>query len=130
MSVFSTGSVVVLEEGSLNWWTFLGQTNPRLHPTRSSSLVSYLPQFGALNTVEGVNLLELLLMASKVAYENEEYVKNAMTNYWKMNFVGFYNCWNKYTETYGTQVYIFTDTARRGCQPDRGDVPRNWVLGR
>ncbi|KAJ8635705.1 hypothetical protein MRB53_009972 [Persea americana] len=106
-----TGSVVVPEEGTLNWWTFLGHTDPRLHLTKSSSPVSYLPQLGALNTVEGVNLLELLLMASKAAYENEEYVNNAVTNYWKMNFVGFYNCWNKYTETYGTQVYIFTDTA-------------------
>ncbi|XXG48844.1 hypothetical protein AAC387_Pa02g3179 [Persea americana] len=106
-----TGSVVIPEEGTLNWWTFLGHIDPRLDLTKSSSLISYLPQWGALNTMEGVNLLELLLMASKAAYENEAYVKNAVTNHWKMNFVGFYSCWNKYTETYGTQLFIFTDTS-------------------
>ena len=88
---FFTGSVVVPEEGTLNWWTFLGHTDPRLHLTKSSSPVSYLPQLGALNTVEGVNLLELLLMASKAAYENEEYVNNAVTNYWKVRFC-FLHC--------------------------------------
>lgn len=84
---FYTGnSVVVPEEGTLNWWTFLGHIDPRLDLTKSSSLISYLPQLGALNTMEGVNLLELLLMASKVAYENEAYVKNAVTNHWKVWF--------------------------------------------
>eukprot|EP00268_Persea_americana_P025539 TRINITY_DN2487_c1_g1_i4.p1 TRINITY_DN2487_c1_g1~~TRINITY_DN2487_c1_g1_i4.p1 ORF type:complete len:220 (-),score=28.72 TRINITY_DN2487_c1_g1_i4:107-694(-) len=81
-----TGSVVIPEEGTLNWWTFLGHIDPRLDLTKSSSLISYLPQLGAINTMEGVNLLELLLMASKAAYENEAYVKNAVTNHWKVWF--------------------------------------------
>ena len=83
---FYTGSVVIPEEGTLNWWTFLGHIDPRLDLTKSSSLISYLPQLGAINTMEGVNLLELLLMASKAAYENEAYVKNAVTNHWKVWF--------------------------------------------
>ncbi|RWR76187.1 Phospholipase A1-IIbeta [Cinnamomum micranthum f. kanehirae] len=105
-------SVVIPKEGTETWWTFLGLIDPRLDLTKSSSLLTYLPQFGAIKTVFGVDLLELMLMASKVAYENAAVVEYAVTKRWKMNFVGFYSCWNKFTKTYGTQAYIFTDTAK------------------
>eukprot|EP01018_Ginkgo_biloba_P001333 Gb_19947 [translate_table: standard] len=37
---------------------------------------------------------DLCIMASKLVYENENVVKNAVTNNWKMHFVDFFNFWN------------------------------------
>ena len=88
-----TVSVVIPKEGTETWWTFLGLMDPRLDLTKSSSLITYLPQFGAIKTVFGVDLLELLLMASKVAYENAAVVEYAVTKRWKVGLSHFsVNC--------------------------------------
>ncbi|KAH9713945.1 triacylglycerol lipase OBL1 [Citrus sinensis] len=39
-------------------------------------------------------LMDLCIMASKLAYENAEVVRNVVVDHWKMHFVDFYNCWN------------------------------------
>uniref|UniRef100_A0A452Y208 Uncharacterized protein n=1 Tax=Aegilops tauschii subsp. strangulata TaxID=200361 RepID=A0A452Y208_AEGTS len=39
-------------------------------------------------------ILEITVMAAKIAYENAAFVKNVVNNVWKFNFVGFYNGWN------------------------------------
>lgn len=77
---------MIPKEGTVNWWTFLGLIDTRLDLTKSSALFSYLPQVGTLKTVFGVNLLELLLMASKIAYENAAVVEYAVTQRWKVGF--------------------------------------------
>lgn len=77
---------MIPKEGTINWWTFLGLIDTRLDLTKSSALFSYLPQVGTLKTVFGVNLLELLLMASKIAYENAAVVEYAVTQRWKVGF--------------------------------------------
>lgn len=37
---------------------------------------------------------DVLVMASKLAYENPAVVQRVVTTVWKMNFVKFYECWN------------------------------------
>ena len=36
----------------------------------------------------------LCVMASKVAYENEAFIRDVVTRRWKMEFVKFFDCWN------------------------------------
>ncbi|XP_065876123.1 triacylglycerol lipase OBL1-like [Euphorbia lathyris] len=51
----------------------------------------------------------LCMMASKAAYENQAYVKNIVNDYWKMEFLGFYDFWNDYEDKMTTQAFIFRD---------------------
>lgn len=62
------------------------------------------------------SIIDLTVMAAEMAYENAARVEDVVINCWKLNFVGFYNGWNKYlnndywhTET--TQAFVMTDTA-------------------
>ncbi|KAL3652363.1 hypothetical protein CASFOL_002044 [Castilleja foliolosa] len=52
-------------------------------------------------------LMDICVMASKLAYENDKVVKNVIDLHWKMHFVAFYNCWNagRWSET------VVTDSA-------------------
>ncbi|XP_057527461.1 triacylglycerol lipase OBL1-like isoform X2 [Amaranthus tricolor] len=49
----------------------------------------------------------LSIMASKLAYENEAFIKSAVTNRWEMEFVGFYNFYNEFQHKSTTQAFIF-----------------------
>ncbi|KAF5466260.1 hypothetical protein F2P56_016203 [Juglans regia] len=55
------------------------------------------------------NLMDLCIMASKLAYENAEVVRNIVLHHWKMHFVKFYNCWNDFQKEMSTQVFILCD---------------------
>ncbi|XP_074303596.1 triacylglycerol lipase OBL1 isoform X1 [Silene latifolia] len=55
------------------------------------------------------SLMDLCIMASKLAYENVVLVKEVVVNSWKMHFVDFYNGWNEYHQQRSTQVFIFCD---------------------
>ncbi|KAE8667180.1 Autoinhibited H(+)-ATPase isoform 1 [Hibiscus syriacus] len=52
---------------------------------------------------------DLCLMASKLAYENAQVVRNVVVNRWKMNFVDFYHCWDDYQKEKSTQVFLLCD---------------------
>lgn len=54
---------------------------------------------------------DVLVMASKLAYENESVIKKVVTEDWNMHFVGFYSCWNEFLQEHNTQVFVFTDRA-------------------
>eukprot|EP01018_Ginkgo_biloba_P008004 Gb_19034 [translate_table: standard] len=56
-------------------------------------------------------MADVCVMASKLAYENEFVIRNAVTERWKMHFVEFFNCWNKFLEKKSTQAFIFCDRA-------------------
>ncbi|KAJ9568464.1 hypothetical protein OSB04_004430 [Centaurea solstitialis] len=73
------------------------------------------------------SLMDLSMMASKLAYENANVIKNVM------HFVDFYDCWNEYQKERSTQVFIFCDKQKdanlivisfRGTEPFDAD---DWI---
>ncbi|KAI3727396.1 hypothetical protein L1987_67210 [Smallanthus sonchifolius] len=79
------------------------------------------------------SLLDLSMMASKLAYENVAVIKNVVNLHWKMHLVDFYNCWNEYEKERSTQVFVFCDKPRdadlivisfRGTEPFDAD---DWI---
>ncbi|KAK0595758.1 hypothetical protein LWI29_009727 [Acer saccharum] len=78
-------------------------------------------------------LMDLCMMASKLAYENAQVVRNVVVNHWKMHFVHFYNCWNDFQKEKSTQVFILCDKPKdatlilisfRGTEPFDAD---DWI---
>ncbi|VAH52848.1 unnamed protein product [Triticum turgidum subsp. durum] len=53
----------------------------------------------------------LCVMASKVAYENEAFIRDVVTSRWQMEFIKFYNCWNEFENAYTAQAFVFCDRA-------------------
>ncbi|XP_047319402.1 triacylglycerol lipase OBL1-like [Impatiens glandulifera] len=49
----------------------------------------------------------IAVMASKLSYENQSHVKKIVTDFWKMEFKGFYDFWNDYQDKPTTQAFIF-----------------------
>ncbi|RDX93601.1 Feruloyl esterase A, partial [Mucuna pruriens] len=80
------------------------------------------------------------MMASKLSYENEEFVGNAVRNHWDMEFLGLHSFWNDYQELESTRAIIVQDrkskpnlivVAFRGTEPFeavqwRTDVDISW----
>ncbi|KAI3984485.1 hypothetical protein MKX01_033978 [Papaver californicum] len=54
-------------------------------------------------------LMDLCMMASKLAYENAKVVRNIVVHHWKMHFVEFFNGWNDFQKEKSTQVFILCD---------------------
>lgn len=51
----------------------------------------------------------LCVMASKLAYESEGFIRNVVTRRWRMEFVRFYDCWNEFRNAYTAQAFVFAD---------------------
>ncbi|KAJ6827423.1 uncharacterized protein M6B38_368230 [Iris pallida] len=51
----------------------------------------------------------LSVMASKLAYENEARIKSIVRGYWDMEFLGFYNCWEDFQDSFCTQAFMMSD---------------------
>ncbi|XP_073133047.1 triacylglycerol lipase OBL1-like [Henckelia pumila] len=73
-------------------------------------------------------------MASKVSYENENCIRDAVQNHWEMDFLGFYEYWNDYQEKATTQAFAFQDKindaiiiAFRGTEPFDADAWRSDI---
>ncbi|KAK4277474.1 hypothetical protein QN277_015470 [Acacia crassicarpa] len=68
----------------------------------------------------------LSMMASKLSYENPNLVETAVKDYWDMDFLGFYRCWNEYQQRDSTRAIMLQDT---NSEPNlivvafRGTVP-------
>ncbi|KAL8251056.1 hypothetical protein R6Q59_034749 [Mikania micrantha] len=50
----------------------------------------------------------LAIMAAKIAYENEAYIRETVEEHWKMKFLMFFDCWNDYEEDYTTQGFMWS----------------------
>lgn len=149
---FKKSTLVIPAQNSANYSTIIALMDPRkdllVLDTASSSTASNHPAaestdvqrdtstrndiFPGLGTGER-SIADVMLMASKFAYENEALVKEVVTNSWQMNFVGFYNCWNESQQRFNKQVFIFTDkehdanaivVAWRGTDPFNAD---DWI---
>ncbi|XVE55886.1 hypothetical protein DITRI_Ditri03aG0193200 [Diplodiscus trichospermus] len=75
----------------------------------------------------------LSIMAAKISYENEAFIKTKVIEQWKMKFLKFYNFWNDFQERYSTQAFMLQDTqsnpnlfvvAFRGTEPFSAD---DWI---
>ncbi|XVE83891.1 hypothetical protein DITRI_Ditri16bG0124700 [Diplodiscus trichospermus] len=78
----------------------------------------------------------LSIMAAKISYENEVFIKTKIIEQWKMRFLKFYNFWNDFQERYSTQAFMLQDTqsnpnlivvAFRGTEPFDADDWRTNV---
>ncbi|KAI4329010.1 hypothetical protein L6164_021317 [Bauhinia variegata] len=75
-------------------------------------------------------LMDLCMLASKLAYENAHVIKSIVNNHWNMHFVDFYNCWNDFQKQESTHVFIICDKPKdanlvlvcfRGTEPFDAD---------
>ncbi|WCJ39278.1 alpha/beta-Hydrolases superfamily protein [Euphorbia peplus] len=111
-SNFVTGKMVVPERGSESFYTFLGHLDGRLDLYKGRDLVEQIGDDSeTIIRAELGNraLMDLCIMASKLAYENAKVVQSVVTHHWKMHFVDFYDCWNDFEQESSTQVFIISD---------------------
>ncbi|CAI9753691.1 unnamed protein product [Fraxinus pennsylvanica] len=93
------GDVVIPQRGSETFISAVGHLDGRIDLYKSDMLLKDFNEPDILNNLlkpEKGNqaLLDLCIMASKLAYENAKVVRNVVNLHWKMHFVDFYNCWN------------------------------------
>ncbi|KAM1113420.1 hypothetical protein ACFX1Q_046153 [Malus domestica] len=54
-------------------------------------------------------LMDLCIMASKLAYENDKVIRKVVVDNWKMHFVDFCSCWNDFRKQMSTNLFILCD---------------------
>ncbi|XP_039061617.1 triacylglycerol lipase OBL1 [Hibiscus syriacus] len=103
------GDVVIPKRGTETFISTIGLIDSRMDLYQGKQLVEDLhnsaPGEGITN-VEFDNraMMDLCLMASKLAYENAEVVRNVV-----VNFLDFYDCWDDYQKEKSTQVFLLCD---------------------
>ncbi|NP_001304804.1 uncharacterized protein LOC105041961 [Elaeis guineensis] len=134
-----TVSVVIPRRGAAHFRSLIAHIDARLDLRKSDSI--HHIHLDKLTCLGETDPLDLAMMAAKLAYENGEYIKDAVTNHWKMHFVGFYSCWNEFLQDKTTQAFILCDKtedadlivlAFRGTEPFNAqdwstDVDLSWL---
>ncbi|XP_071731972.1 triacylglycerol lipase OBL1 [Rutidosis leptorrhynchoides] len=132
------GKVVIPRRGSSTFISTIGHIDGRINLEPGDVFVvkhdvPSLEQIGTQLEAGNKSLMDLCMMASKLAYENAIVIKNVVDLHWKMHFVDFYNCWNEYQKERSTQVFIFSDKPKdadiivisfRGTEPFDAD---DWI---
>ncbi|KAL3681618.1 hypothetical protein R1sor_024574 [Riccia sorocarpa] len=127
--------LVILDRQHADYKSFLALLDPRVelytdfgqNPDKIDQANAEIfpgTQYGSQFTAD------VLVMASKIAYENANSVNRTVGKTWKMNFVGFWDCWNEFQGEQNTQVFIFTDRpvdARAVVVAWRGTEPFNTL---
>lgn len=122
-----------------NYKSLIGHIDSRFDMHGDIHLNNYEP----VEPIPGLKVspINLSIMAAKLSYENAAFVRNVVNDQWKMHFVRFFSCYNKYLKNRGTQAYIFTDRpenaalivlAFRGTEPFNAvdwitDVDLSWL---
>ncbi|XP_051119090.1 triacylglycerol lipase OBL1 isoform X2 [Andrographis paniculata] len=132
---FLHGTVVMPKRGSETFISAIGHLDSRIDLFDVKTL-STQPEFEDKKwqlELGSRALMDLCMMASKLAYENAKVVRNVVDLHWKMHFVGFYNCWNDYQKEQSTQVFVACDKPKdanliivsfRGTEPFDAD---DWI---
>ncbi|KAJ8453128.1 hypothetical protein Cgig2_008012 [Carnegiea gigantea] len=99
-SVIHRGNV---DKKSASYFSFLGHLDSRTELDRK------------IEHGDGRYYPALTMMASKLAYENQNVIKSVVSDHWKMEFMGFYDFYNEFQEIMATQAFIFQE---RGPEND------------
>ncbi|KAI3684726.1 hypothetical protein L6452_33951 [Arctium lappa] len=93
------GKVVKPEESSEKFMSLIGEMDTRLKLDAS------------IRKGDGRYDPSLSMMAAKLSYENEAFVKAAVQDHLKMVFIGFYKFWNDYQNQFTTHATMFQDAS-------------------
>ncbi|XP_059643639.1 triacylglycerol lipase OBL1 [Cornus florida] len=132
---FFHGKVVIPQRGSETFISAIGHLDGRIDLYRSDVLLEGISESASGQRsirveIGDQGLMDLCIIAAKLAYENANVVRNVVNLHWKMHFVDFYNCWNDYQKERSTQVFILCDKPRdanlilisfRGTEPFDAD---------
>lgn len=129
------GKVVIPRRGSATFISTIGHIDGRidLDPGDVFVVGKDVAELGERMDAGNRSLMDLSMMASKLAYENANVIRNVVNLHWKMHFVDFYDCWNAYQKERSTQVFIFCDKQKdanlivisfRGTEPFDAD---DWI---
>ncbi|XP_065865489.1 triacylglycerol lipase OBL1-like [Euphorbia lathyris] len=109
------GSLKIPQRDTVNFLSINGQVDGRIQLYKTTILSENVDNYIA-SDVANVKadlgnryLMDLSIMASKLAYENPKVIQYVIDSFWKMHFVAFYDCWNESQEQSSTQVFICCD---------------------
>ncbi|XP_021761850.1 uncharacterized protein LOC110726688 isoform X1 [Chenopodium quinoa] len=108
-SNFLQGKVVIPERGTTTFISSIGHLDGRIDLNKTDYFGEGSSSSNSKIEIENKSLMDLCVMASKLAYENASVVKEVVVNHWKMHFVEFYDGWNDYQQEKSTQVFILCD---------------------
>ncbi|XP_050382222.1 triacylglycerol lipase OBL1-like [Argentina anserina] len=130
------GTVMVPERGTETFISTIGQLDGRINLYRGETLAEdivgsvYSEEISMKSELGNRALMDLCIMASKLAYENAKVIREIIVDHWKMHFVEFYDCWNDFQKQMSTQVFILCDKPKdanlilvsfRGTEPFDAD---------
>ncbi|KAJ6932888.1 hypothetical protein NC651_008343 [Populus alba x Populus x berolinensis] len=132
---FLQGKVVTPQRDTETFISTIGHLDGRIDLYRDENLLEQLDNSVsaekiATEEIGNRALMDLCIMASKLAYENAKVVQSTVVQHWKMHFVDFYNCWNDFQKEMSTQVFILCDKPKdanlilisfRGTEPFDAD---------
>ncbi|KAL8170645.1 hypothetical protein V2J09_022449 [Rumex salicifolius] len=130
ISNFIQGKVSVPQRDTKTFISSIGHLDGRIDLLKMSHLDGEDDGNCALLEHGSKALMDLCILASKLAYENVHLVNDVVVNHWKMHFVDFYNCWNDFQKRNSTQVFIMRDKPKeanlilvsfRGSEPFDAD---------
>eukprot|EP00253_Pinus_taeda_P002702 PITA_02702 len=133
--VLTGRGIIIPQRNSETFRSVIGHLDPRLDlDKREITVLNGDCNSGtSLIQVGSKYCADVCVMASKLAYENELFIRNVVTKRWKMHFVEFFNCWNYLLGRKSTQAFIFCDkpvdaklvvVAFRGTEPFDAD---DWI---
>ncbi|KAG8483333.1 hypothetical protein CXB51_022521 [Gossypium anomalum] len=129
LSNILNGEVIIPKRGTETFISTIGQLDERVELYKPGSVTERI-----LNLeLDDRAIMDLCMMASKLAYENDQVVKN-------MHFVDFYNGWDDYQKENSTQVFMICDKPKdatlilisfRGTEPFNAndwstDIDYSW----
>ncbi|KAF5444928.1 hypothetical protein F2P56_034020 [Juglans regia] len=96
---FFTGEVVLPDPSSATFTSVVGCLDGRVELDKSIRQDDHI-KYNA----------SLAMMASKLSYENAEFVHTIIRDHWNMEYLGFYNFWNDFQGQPSTQAIMFQET--------------------